>query len=681
MGNPRRFLHRSLILLLLLSFQQLSAQPTDFIWERGGGQFSATSSLAVSSDGTFFATWETGGTITIREAATGYILHRLDAPERGTKLVFVKNDEQLAAAGDGVLRIWNMPDLSSVRYELPRGTIAQLEYYPESERLGMIANFGYVRIFDLESGTVAEEYRPGEFGSVECLIDHGRSVVIVDNDGNARRMRLDASQPNVAHVVLSYTRNHTTFPGTILASTPDSTLIATTANDGFVRIIDMKLARVVSTATMSEIEGYDLNVQYYLEWGQHHPIVSGVFTPDGESLILHSDMDGAIIEIDVKSGSVTRSFDDGFRYNYGYTSDTPGVGILESIVRFPGNSSSLFVAVYQNVFDYGSGRTDYYLAQFHSFDDDRYAERIDYTPNHRGVNQIVVAPDGTSAISVAGMTRISWSLPEGTHGGALRMYGPLSGMAVLSPEGSARILISSSFVSPQMAETVLYAEPGFGLIRIPIGGAVPSAGSLAISPGGVYALSIRTIYRSREDFYELPVSSVRAATFSFDTIHLGFASGDSVIIWNCADERIERIFIPDESATVLAFDRNGTKLACGLSNGSIALYDIEAGTETERFTGHDSVISALSFTRAGTALVSAGTDSTVRWWNVGSGGDNAAYIYPDFGGLVTALAATPDGRYVVTGTDRGSIMLWKGNKHISDVRGMQPSKHPPIDLR
>jgi WD40 repeat protein len=79
-----------------------------------------------------------------------------------------------------------------------------------------------------------------------------------------------------------------------------------------------------------------------------------------------------------------------------------------------------------------------------------------------------------------------------------------------------------------------------------------------------------------------------------------------------------------------------------LTSGDILLWDVEANRLRARLSGHAQGIGQLAFSRDGHLLVSGGRDRKIILWDPRA--EVVLGTIGDAGGMVNALALTPDGR-------------------------------------
>jgi len=90
------------------------------------------------------------------------------------------------------------------------------------------------------------------------------------------------------------------------------------------------------------------------------------------------------------------------------------------------------------------------------------------------------------------------------------------------------------------------------------------------------------------------------------------------------------------------------------------------------FAEHPGVVSALAWTPSGDQLISGSCDGMLRWWDVQSG--ECTSVRAAHQGTIQALKVSPDERWLASCADDGAIMIWdlSSHEHLRTLRCDRP---------
>ena len=171
----------------------------------------------------------------------------------------------------------------------------------------------------------------------------------------------------------------------------------------------------------------------------------------------------------------------------------------------------------------------------------------------------------------------------------------------------------------------------------------------------------------------------------------------AIILWDCAARSALRTLSAHQSPIYdLAISPDGKWLASASLDHTAKLWDLETGEELATFRGHFGRVWTVDFSPDGKTLVTASMDGTVRFWRAAPkreselfAGDWAALgfsparsdqlwdltnrirILPAHAAKVNALALSPDGQTLASGSDDTTVRLW-------DMATGKPADNPVL---
>ena len=275
---------------------------------------------------------------------------------------------------------------------------------------------------------------------------------------------------------------------------------------------------------------------------------------------------------------------------------------------------------------------------------------------------IAVLPGGARAVSGGvGGVRI-WNLKTG---GTLHLlpkpdyisrsrYYEVKALAV-TPDG--KTIIAASGDGAESLLQVIDAEAGEERKAIH---EAPNVNAICTTPDGRYVI---TGCLQRLRVWNLSTGTIEHDIERMATAVAATADGryfvacgrDLVTVWNLRSGTVLREFAAEEASNTLVITPDGRLAIVGDKPAKLSGYDLETGRKVVNFEGHQRGLYALALTPDGFRLVSGSHDGTVRVWRVATGELEATFEH--LGGAV-AVAVTPDGTQCLSAGYDDAVRLW-----------------------
>ena len=167
--------------------------------------------------------------------------------------------------------------------------------------------------------------------------------------------------------------------------------------------------------------------------------------------------------------------------------------------------------------------------------------------------------------------------------------------------------------------------------------------------------------RTVEAFSE-PDGSINGVAFSPDGRWIATAVGSGVSpsafhvsLWDWRADRVDRT-IDGIGSTTVEFDPTGSRLAVGLFDGFVEVFNVADLERVDRFAAHSGAVGDLVFSSDGERIATSGEDATARLFDAATGEQQLVLRGHEY--LVTGVAFSPDGTRLVSAAPDGVVRVW-----------------------
>jgi WD40 repeat protein/serine/threonine protein kinase len=600
--------------------------------------------VAFSPDGEHLASGNGNGTIKIWNSKTGELVLTLPKAHSDTvvSVAFHRDGNYLASRGAGQVKVWNLTtrrEVFSDNVTATRkfGSAYTVAFSPDGRQLAA-ATDKVVKVWDWEKSQLLHSLPGDDFHSIPVAFSHdGRLATGISSEG------VKLWDPRTATLLRTFPEHRG--PISAVAFSANGAWLALASYDRTVKISDSKTGEVLRNL---------------LHPGNQPECIA--ISPDSRRLASGGE-DKKVRIWDLATGREILSLQ-------GHTDRCECLAFSPDGYRLASASFDGTIRIWDGTPLRG---------------DERGQEMFTFTEHSDEIRSVAFSPDSLRIASAGsdGVVRV-WDAQTGEVSAEFRDHlkaaGHKTAVFCLAWDPQSDRIASAGGIDTVRVWDARTAERVIKLLA-PLGGLPYNA--VAFSPDGRYLITGNTDGAVRVwdgktgqevGLLDTHKREIVGLVFSRDGKHFASASRDGIVkLWDAKRLNKKQQVRPPLQARVpgpsvnVAFSPDGRRLATGGEENTVKIWDVKTGNALQPpFRGHKGEVYTLAFSPddGGRWIASGGEDTTVKIWDSHTG--KLVHTFRGHLGLVSSVAFSPDGKYLVSGSRDNTVKVWDLT-HLRDV--------------